>query len=241
MSDRKGQSKYYSPDFDPEELEKFNEKLRKQRKGKGPKLLDVRMMLPMSVRCQACGEYIYKGKKFNSKKETVEGETYCGIKIYRLYFKCTRCKTIFTIKTDPKNSDYICERNVTKNAEPRKEELKHLEEEKEKRKEEEDDDIIKKLENQSKDTINELHQLELLEDMKLTQKRNEKITVDDLLKRKKDIKSQNNNSNDDIQIHEIENELNDWKLKKHLNESFKEEDKKEFIKKSEKKKKLSFL
>lgn len=34
-------------------------------------------------RCNTCGEYIYKGKKFNARKETVEGEDYYGIKIFR--------------------------------------------------------------------------------------------------------------------------------------------------------------
>jgi hypothetical protein len=28
-----------------------------------------------------CGEYIYKGKKFNARKETVQGEEYYGIKV----------------------------------------------------------------------------------------------------------------------------------------------------------------
>jgi len=36
-----------------------------------------------SRRCNTCGEYIYKGKKFNARKETVEGEDYYGIKIFR--------------------------------------------------------------------------------------------------------------------------------------------------------------
>ena len=42
-------------------------------------------------RCNTCGEYIYKGKKFNSRKETVEDEDYLGLKIFRFYIKCPRC------------------------------------------------------------------------------------------------------------------------------------------------------
>lgn len=30
---------------------------------------------------RTCGEYIYKGKKFNARKETVDGEEYYGIKV----------------------------------------------------------------------------------------------------------------------------------------------------------------
>lgn len=41
----------------------------------------VRLMAPYSMRCATCGEYIYKGKKFNARKETVQGEEYYGIKV----------------------------------------------------------------------------------------------------------------------------------------------------------------
>lgn len=41
----------------------------------------------MIYRCKTCGEYIYKGKKFNARKEDVEGEDYLGIRIYRFYIK----------------------------------------------------------------------------------------------------------------------------------------------------------
>jgi hypothetical protein len=39
------------------------------------------MMLPMSVRCKTCGTFMYKGTKFNTRKEDVEGEDYLGLRV----------------------------------------------------------------------------------------------------------------------------------------------------------------
>lgn len=50
------------------------------------------------VRCKTCGEYIYKGKKFNARKETVQNEVYLGLPIFRFYIKCTRCLAEITFK-----------------------------------------------------------------------------------------------------------------------------------------------
>lgn len=47
----------------------------------------VRLMAPFNMRCKTCGEYIYKGKKFNARKEDVENQDYLGIRIYRFYIK----------------------------------------------------------------------------------------------------------------------------------------------------------
>ena len=46
------------------------------------------------------------------KKETVQNETYLGLEIYWLYMKCPICYTEISMKTDPKNNDYIMENNA---------------------------------------------------------------------------------------------------------------------------------
>lgn len=75
-------------------------------------------MAPFSMRCTSCGEYIYKGRKFNARKETPENEKYLGIQIFRFYIRCTRCSAEITFTTDPKNADYACERGAKRNVEP---------------------------------------------------------------------------------------------------------------------------
>lgn len=75
--------KYYPPDFDPTKIPKL--KLERNRQ------FSIRIMAPFNMRCSTCGEYIYKGKKFNSRKETVETENYLGLYIFRFYIKCPRC------------------------------------------------------------------------------------------------------------------------------------------------------
>ncbi|OCF45276.1 nuclear mRNA splicing protein [Kwoniella heveanensis CBS 569] len=99
----------FPPDFDPSKI----------KRRKMPKDLQqvIRLMAPFSMRCNRCGEYVYKGKKFNARKETAQGEEYYGIKIFRFYIKCPMCSSEITFKTDPKNADYICEQGATRNFE----------------------------------------------------------------------------------------------------------------------------
>ena len=69
------------------------------------------------MKCTHCGEFIYKGRKFNARKETTE-EKYYNIAVFRFYIRCTRCSGEITFKTDPKNMDYESERGAKRNFEP---------------------------------------------------------------------------------------------------------------------------
>ncbi|KAK5056610.1 hypothetical protein LTR84_012142 [Exophiala bonariae] len=112
MSERKVLTKYYPPEFDPSKIARTPKHLRPT----GPKTIPVRLMAPFSMKCTSCGEYIYKGRKFNARKETTE-EKYLTISIYRFYIRCTRCSSEITFKTDPKNMDYTAERGANRNFE----------------------------------------------------------------------------------------------------------------------------
>ncbi|KAL2851077.1 CWC16 protein [Aspergillus pseudoustus] len=113
MSERKVLTKYYPPDFDPSAITRTPKHLRSQ----GPKVITVRLMAPFSMKCTQCGEYIYRGRKFNARKETTE-EKYFSIPIYRFYIRCTRCSGEITFVTDPKNMDYRAEKGAKRNFEP---------------------------------------------------------------------------------------------------------------------------
>ncbi|KAB5575463.1 hypothetical protein GE09DRAFT_593732 [Coniochaeta sp. 2T2.1] len=113
MSERKVLTKYYPPDFDPRALGRS-----KAPKKAGPKVQTVRLMSPFSMQCTSCGEFIYKGRKFNSRKETPLDERYLGIQIYRFYIRCTRCSGEIIFRTDPKSQDYICEKGAKRNTDP---------------------------------------------------------------------------------------------------------------------------
>lgn len=173
MGERKVLNKYYPPDFDPAKIPR-----RKQPKNQQ---MTVRMMLPMSVRCSTCGNYIYKGTKFNSRKEDAVGENYLGIQIFRFYFKCTRCSAEIAYKTDPKNSDYVVESGATRNFEPWRGQDEEIEKEKHKREAEEMGDAMKSLENRTLDSKREMDILAALDEMKSMKSRHATVSVDAML------------------------------------------------------------
>ena len=63
------------------------------------------------------GEYIYKGRKFNARKEDVDDMNHLGLRIYRFYIKCTACLGEISFRTDPANTDYVLEAGATRNFE----------------------------------------------------------------------------------------------------------------------------
>ncbi|KAL9714801.1 Pre-mRNA-splicing factor cwf16 [Leucoagaricus gongylophorus] len=167
MSERKVLNKYFPPDFDPD--------LIPRRKAPKNSQQVVRLMAPFSMRCNTCGEYIYKGKKFNARKETVDGEDYYGIKIFRFYIKCTLCSAEITFKTDPKNTDYAAEHGASRNFEPWREEKAVEEEDRLAKLEEEENNPMKALENRTIDSKREMEVLDALQDIRARNARNERV------------------------------------------------------------------
>ncbi|TFK93156.1 DUF572-domain-containing protein [Polyporus arcularius HHB13444] len=176
MSERKVLNKYFPPDFDPSLIPRRRQPKNSQQV--------VRLMAPFSMRCNTCGEYIYKGKKFNARKETVEGEDYYGIKIFRFYIKCTLCSAEITFKTDPKNTDYAAEHGASRNFEPWRDEKSVEEEDRLAKLEEEENNPMKALENRTVDSKREMDILDALQDIRARNARNERVGQSvDLLER----------------------------------------------------------
>ncbi|GAB0098586.1 Splicing factor YJU2 [Sergentomyia squamirostris] len=173
MSERKVLNKYYPPDFDPSKIPRM--KLAKNRQ------YTVRLMAPFNMRCVTCGEYIYKGKKFNARKEDVENETYLGIRIYRFYIKCTRCLQEISFKTDPRNTDYEIEAGATRNFMALKLAEEQAKKEEDELREEEANNPMKLLENRTQQSRNEIELLESLEELKDLNRRQQSVDYEQML------------------------------------------------------------
>ncbi|KAM8713145.1 hypothetical protein ACLKA7_013457 [Drosophila subpalustris] len=173
MSERKVLNKYYPPDFDPSKIPRM--KLAKNRQ------YTVRLMAPFNMRCKTCGEYIYKGKKFNARKEDVENETYLGIRIYRFYIKCTRCLQEISFKTDPQNTDYEIEAGATRNFMALKLAEEQARREEREAREEEANNPMKLLENRTQQSRNEIEMLESLEELRDLNRRQQTVDYTTML------------------------------------------------------------
>ena len=163
MGERKVVNKFIPWNFDPEKACKV--------KLSNIGQFSVRMMLPFTVKCNACGEFMYAGKKFNTRKETANGEDYLGIAIERFYFKCVNCGSEFAIKTDPKSGGYVVEYGATQNAYIHMNERQLELEEKRLLEEAEGIDAIKALENRTEESKHEMDIYDALDTLQAQQRR----------------------------------------------------------------------
>ncbi|KAI1284615.1 DUF572-domain-containing protein [Xylaria sp. FL0933] len=177
MSERKVLTKYYPPDFDPSAIQRV-----RKPKATGPKVQTVRLMAPFSMKCLQCGEYIYRGRKFNARKETPLDEKYLGIQIFRFYIKCTRCSGEICFKTDPRNNDYACERGAKRSTEPWRVGREETDEERLDRleKEEEERDAMVELEAKTVDAKREMAVADALDEIRTRNARLERADRDGL-------------------------------------------------------------
>ncbi|KNE61399.1 hypothetical protein AMAG_06229 [Allomyces macrogynus ATCC 38327] len=173
MSERKVLNKYFPPNFDPSKIPR-----RKKDKNSGPKKHKVRLMAPFSMQCNTCGEYIYKGKKFNANKETVEGETYLSIKIFRFYIRCPKCHAEITFKTDPANIDYVAESGAVRNFEPWRDQEAVDTQSKSLRALDEELNPMRALENKTDDAKREMELMDLLDEVRTRNARIDAVSED---------------------------------------------------------------
>lgn len=110
MGERKGQNKYYPPDFDWKKHQSLNnyhgthalrERARKLDKG----ILIIRFEMPYNIWCDGCGNHIGMGVRYNAEKTKVG--MYYTTPIWKFHMKCHLCTNYFDIQTDPANCDYV--------------------------------------------------------------------------------------------------------------------------------------
>ncbi|CAF1385825.1 unnamed protein product [Adineta ricciae] len=167
MSERKVLNKYYSSNFNPSKIPCV--------KRKENNSFEVRLMVPFHIRCETCGEYIYRATKLNARKEDAIGETYLNdIQIYRFYIRCTKCLREITFKTDPKNNDYELEHGATRLFQP----TRSTPDEKE------DLDRMMLLEKRTRDSRREMADIQELEDIIEFKNRRANIDLEQILNEK---------------------------------------------------------
>ncbi|KAF4701712.1 Coiled-coil domain-containing protein 94, partial [Perkinsus olseni] len=159
-------NKYYPPDFDPSKLLPMRMVKKPRVEQRGPKCMNIRMMLPFSMCCSHCGEYLYIATKFNSRCQKLPEKSSLGLNVYRFYGKCKHCLGEFSFRTDPEHSDYVLETGGTRTYEGFKDadfaeaEVSH------RKTGEENESETKAMENKIYDTAEEMRRLDELDELK---------------------------------------------------------------------------
>ena len=169
MGERKVLNKYIPVDFDPRLIPRSKKPKDEQ--------VSVRMMLPFTIQCKTCSTFLYRGRKFNSKKEDMKGPEgkYLGIQRFRFYIKCAHCSMPITFLTDPKNTDYEMESGGTRNYEVWKDKEKTEEQIQKDREEDDKQDSMRALENRVLDSQREMAELDALDEIKAMNMRHVKL------------------------------------------------------------------
>lgn len=179
MGERKVLNKYYPPDFDPAKIPKIA--IPKDRQ------YVVRLMAPFTMRCLTCGDYVYKGRKFNARKETAIGETYLGIQIYRFYIRCPKCLSEITFKTDPITTDYIAEQGAYRTFQAGRLAEQEEERKQQEKEEEEAGNPMLALENRTKESRREMDVLDALEEIRDMNARHAQVNLLELIEKHADV------------------------------------------------------
>ena len=169
MGERKVLNKYIPADFDPRLVPRSKKPKDEQ--------VTVRMMLPFTIQCKTCSTFLYRGRKFNSKKENMKGPEgkYLGIQRFRFYIKCSQCSMPITFLTDPQNTDYEMESGGTRNYEVWKDKEKTEGEILKDKEEENKKDSMRALENRVLDSQKEMAELDALDEIKAMNMRHAKM------------------------------------------------------------------
>lgn len=108
MGERKGQNKYYPPDYDPKigGLNKFlgTHALRERAKKIHLGILIIRFEMPYNIWCDGCKNHIGMGVRYNAEKSKIG--MYYSTPVYQFRMKCHLCDNYIVMKTDPGNLDY---------------------------------------------------------------------------------------------------------------------------------------
>jgi hypothetical protein len=143
--------------------------------------IKIRFMLPCSVQCTTCGQFIYAGKKFNARKEEAVGFAYLGIRVWRFYIHCDSCSCEVVLRTDPKNSDYVVENGANRNFEPWKQDKAVMDLMEVSKAEEERENAIQALENRAKVSKHEMDTQDALEEIRELNKKKDSLDTEDLI------------------------------------------------------------
>ncbi|KAL9625882.1 MAG: hypothetical protein Q9160_000203 [Pyrenula sp. 1 TL-2023] len=172
MSERKVISKYIPPDFDPAKITRTSKS----------RSLKVTQMSSFKMKCERCGEYIPKGRKFNATKEIPTGEEYLEIQIVNFWIRCTRCTSEIMFQTDPKNADYKCKVGAKRIIEPWRATGSEAEEQRLRRlgleEQEESHTAMQDLEERARDTQREMAEADALDNIRMVNAAREQKAAD---------------------------------------------------------------